>query len=182
MKSLLIFLVIVAPALALSAEQWQVYKNDKYKYEVHYPGSCQVIITGPEKERDGRKVRIAVKNTARMHGIDIEIHPRMSLDRLMSQIKAHELSKLERGPVTMTTKLHKITWQKTRINGVPAVKMQARFTENSELFMTSIVMDRVVFTAHLWRDAGLDEKGAEQIISTFKWGIGPHKTDAGDGK
>ena len=183
MKTLLIFLVIVAPTLALSAEQWRIFKNDKYKYEIHYPGSCKVIITGPEKERDGRTVRIGMENTARMHGIDIEIHPGMSLERLMSQIKAPELSKLERGPVATITKLHKFTWQKTRINGVAAVKMQARFTENGELFMTSVVIDRVVFTAHLWRDGGLDEKAAEQIISTFKWWNGSHnKPDAGDGK
>lgn len=30
MKSLLIALVVVAPALALSAEEWHIYKNDKY--------------------------------------------------------------------------------------------------------------------------------------------------------
>jgi len=184
MKSLLFAIVMIGvPALSLPAEKWQIYNNDKYKYEIQYPDTYEVIITGPEKERDGRGFRIAVKNITRMHGIDIEIHPKLSLDQIMSKMKAPKLSEIEAGDVITTSKLHKITWQKAMVNGMTAVKMQARFAENDELFLTSLIMDQVVFTAYLLPDVGLDEPFVARIISTFKWETETHnKPDAGDGK
>ena len=170
MKNLLFSLaIIVASTQALSAEQWQTYKNDKYKYEVSYPVSYEVTLIGLEEDRDGKSIRIAKKYTSRMHGIHIDIHPGMSFERTISTIDAPDLKKLDQGSVNTTTKLHNVTWQKTVINGVPAVKMQVNFKESGELFMTSLAMDQVVFRVHVWPDAGLDEETAEQIIATFKW-------------
>lgn len=176
-------MVVVAPTMAFSAEKWQTYANDKYKYEVQYPDSYELIVTGPKNDRDGKTVRIALKEITRLHGIDIEIHPGMSLEQIMSKIKAPRPDEIESGNVTIDTKLHKITWRKTTTKNVPAVQMQARSAENGHLLLTSLIMDRVVITAHLWPEGGLDEEFVERIISTFKWKTKTHnKPDAGDGK
>jgi len=182
-KLLFALIIVVGPALAQSAEKWQTYRNDKYNYEVRYPASYEMIITGAEEERDGRTIRIALKGDTRMNGIDINIHPGMALEQIMSEIKAPELSALEPGPVDITTKLHRLTWQKDRIHDMPAIRMLARSAENGELFMISLVINQVVFIAHLLPDRGLDEKVAEQIILTFNLlNEFPNKTGAGDGK
>jgi hypothetical protein len=173
----------ISAPIAKPAGQWKTYKNDKYQYQVQYPDFCEVRITGPENARDGRTILIAVKNMTRMHGVDIEIFPESSLEQVMSKMKAPPLNELNHGAVSIPTRFHKITWQKVAIKDTAAVRMEARFNENDQLFRTMFVMDHVAFSASLLPDAGLDDQLAERIISSFKRETGTHnKPNAGDSK
>ena len=174
----------ISEPIVKPAGQWNTYKNDKYQYQVQYPASCEVRITGPNNARDGRTIIIVVKGMTRVHGVNIEIFPELSLEQVMSKLKAPPLNELIHGAVTISTELHKITWQKTMINEATAVRMEARFNENDQLFVIAVIMDHVAFSAVLLPDAGLDNQLAERIISSFKRETEKthNKQNAGDSK
>lgn len=50
-----------APA---DSSDWQVYRNARYGYEIRYPNGFELWPTGPVGERDGRAVRIALREHA----------------------------------------------------------------------------------------------------------------------
>ncbi len=51
---------VLAPA-GRAQEGWRVYVNERYGYEIRYPDTHDLWPTGPEGERDGRSIRVAIK-------------------------------------------------------------------------------------------------------------------------
>ncbi len=162
--------IAVMPGLPALAQDWRTYTNGKYHYEFQYPESCEVLATGSEKHRDGRTVRILRKHTTRLHGLDIQIFPELSLADLLSKFQAPNLEELNRGAVTQRTVLHEISWKRVMLDHRAAVQMESRFNANGELFMTTLIADNVVFTAHLPGDASFDQNVVNRIVSSFKFG------------
>lgn len=186
MKSLMVMglMMVAASATALPVDEWHTYRNDTYGYEIRYPEPYEADVTRPGNERDGKIIRIAMKRITRQHGIVLEIHPDLSLQRIMEQMgprmMAPGLEEIERGDVAVDTELSRILWQSTTVNGAPAVKMEASFVQNGELHMSQLFMDQAVMTVDFWPFAGFDEELAERIVSTFRWTAGTQGSPGAD--
>lgn len=167
MKKILLIIVAIIFTFPVMADQWQIYKNQKYKYEIQYPDNFEFHATSKETERDGKIFTVCLKNVSSLNGINGTIHPEMSLQEIALKKNAPTLTELDHGSVIQNTIYHKIIWSKTVINDTTALKMEVITNGTNELFNVNILMDKVEFSSILWGDC--DEKVAEKIISTFKF-------------
>ncbi len=149
--------------------QWLSYRNKKYRYEIRYPQTCELWLIGSKSERDGRQFRIGIKDIALHHGLDCHIRKNETLAQIAKEESAPTLQELTDKPLESTSKFHTFFWKKVTINGAPAIRGKVRFRENQQLFAITIIMDHVVFHAHLASTIGFDAKITEDIVSTFSF-------------
>lgn len=148
--------------------QWINYRNEKYRYEIRYPSSFEFALTGPQQERDGRQFSIFVKDVASVHGLNCNIYESKTLAQIAQEAKAPSLQELAEKPVESTSEFHAFSWKKIVINGAPAIRGEVRTRDDQQLFMITIIMDHVLFRAHLYSSL-FDARMVEDMVSTFRF-------------
>lgn len=71
-----------------------LYTNHKYNYEIRCPYNCIVLATGKEDEKDGRTIRIVMKETALpIPVLDIRVSPLMpekEFNKMVKELRAYQ--------------------------------------------------------------------------------------------
>lgn len=57
---------------------WHTYSNSEYAYEIRYPGECELHPTGSDSTKDGRTIRIRIRDrSAALERLDMQVYPRV---------------------------------------------------------------------------------------------------------
>jgi hypothetical protein len=145
------------PSYARTEPGWSVYSNDTYGYEIQYPEGFDRWPTGPEGQRDGASIRIAVKDRqSPVPVLDIRISPRTSEEEFTAASGKSVDFKIQPGAVS--------------ISGAPAKERIRFWKSNGEIAFVEIYLDGVVF--QFAAASGLTDFHASEwwkIISTFRF-------------
>jgi hypothetical protein len=152
------FLIMCAPALlcacapaSLRYEAGEyIYHNRRYDYEIRYPDGFDLWATGPEGRRDGRSIRIALKDHAAPTPVlDIQVYPRAPAP---SPPPGYQL-------VDLTVAVAEVV-----VAGRSGEQVEYRWKESGDLAFFEVYLDGVYFTFQ----AG---PGVRDIRDTAWWKI-----------
>lgn len=134
---------------------WSIYRNAKYGYQIAYPDGYVLWETGREGERDGRSIRIGLKDYAALTPVlEVQVHPERSL---YERSAGGELRDMQ------------VEVMDIDLAGLPARQVEFRFKTTGDLAFVEIHRDDALFLFHA--AAGLREfEGTVwwKIVSTFQ--------------
>jgi hypothetical protein len=167
MKGMVLLLLLGISAPALGAEHgpeavantsdWHTYKNTKYGYEIRYPDGFELWATGREGQRDGGRIRIALKErTAPTPVLDIYVR---------YDVTTNPEHMLEAEPPSMA-----VAFEDTEIYGEPTRQLTYRWKESGHIALLEVRRPGVLFRFHP-SPGLLDIRNTPwaKIISTFRF-------------
>lgn len=147
---------------------WKIYSNHKYGYEIKYPTSLELRLTGHPDERDGKEFTIACPNLSLSSEINISIHPGKSIDEIASiyfcpSIEAKTL--FER-----VEKINEVSENKVELNNISVNQRQGVVLtlQKTQINSFEIYLDGVRFS-YMQMHGFLDDSLAKKIIATFQF-------------
>ena len=142
--------------IASDLAEWRTYRNAKYGYEIRYSEEFEVWPTGPAGERDGRTIRVGLKeHAAPAPVLDIQMQaPAPTLESLADL----ELRDMD------------IIAGDAEINGVPAREITYRWKSSGDVALVELSFRDVLMVFHAHSAVGDVHKTVWwKVISTFRF-------------
>jgi TolB protein len=132
---------------------WTTYRNAEYRYEVSYPDSLELHLTGPEGARDGRSYVIVKPYISAVHGLSFGMKDEVPEEAESFSCESRDLVE-ER--------------QALNVNGLEGTRIECRWRVNDDLAFLVFDFAEAQFFYHV--HPLLDAQLAEEIVSTFVLG------------
>ena len=148
--SLIALLIFIAGASVSDVEQWQTYENPKFGYEIRYPDGFEVRPTGPLDKRDGRSIRIALREHAAPTPV-MDIHVQEQ-GATLEPLTTGELPDMD------------VTTGDVKIGGIQGRQLEYRWKSNGEIAFFILYVDNVVIEFHA-------DSGIRDMRKTIWWKV-----------
>jgi hypothetical protein len=136
---------------------WSLYSNAAFGYEIQFPGGFDLWPTGPEGEREGASIRIAIQDRQALFPIlDITVSPRAP---------EPGFSKPGATSPDLTADAADVV-----VGSLPAREQTLRWKTNNEVAFVEIFLEGVVF--RFTAEPGMTDFHSSEwwdIISTFRF-------------
>ena len=153
---------------------WETYRNKKYGYEIQYPKSLKIWLTGLESERDGKRFKIVYEHVSMLHGFWAEVNPNKTLHQLAMKHKAPDLETLSKDSRERSYSdeygQYIQKWSKVTINGQDAIKGEyyRNQKDSQQLLHMTFILDGAIFK-FIGAFGDFDALMAEEIVVSFKF-------------
>jgi hypothetical protein len=138
---------------------WNVYRNDRYGYEIQYPEGHEVRETGKEGERDGATLMIIKEEyAAPAPALYVELYPQVSVQEWLEEVAAADSPNVT------------VSVGDVEINGMSGKQLEYWGPSNEKLGLVELYFDDVTFRIHLLSDTDEVEGTLEwEMMTTFRF-------------